>query len=337
MRALDLQIYLDRNVRYPEGVLTPWFTPVAGPGGTNYTAAPQFPTDTLIGPVPNQLSLQSNGDRTGLGIAFNITKTMLGLPNQSNIVIRNLSKENRNHIRRKGGHIELSAGFAADPSLPLLSSGGLLIGKSSRDDADINTELVFLDGRDALVNTYIGATYSGIDGGGTKISAAVQDIATKLSAQFTDLVVTPENIKIAEWKKVAGKAVSLVGNGYAVLDSLSRSYDFSFSIDNGVFHATDNDYQSPRVFNVSAAAGNLINAEPSVFAGTGQKLGVEVEALLDPACRPGMSMQLISTVDPGLNGIYQINTVTYLGDSHMPNPWTMNISARNLAVPGTTP
>ncbi len=333
MRALDLQIYLDRRVRYPEGVQNPWFAPSSGPGGTEYATAVPFPSDTLIGPVPNKISLQSNGDRTGLSIFFSIVKTIDGTPNQSNITIRNLSKENRNHIRRKGGHIELGVGYDGQ-SLPLLSSGGLLISKSTRNDADINTELIFLDGRDSLVNTYIGATYSGTDGGGTKISAAVQDIASQLSDQFNDLTINEENIKIAEWKKITGKAVTLVGNGYATLSALAKAHDFSFRVDNGVFYAEDDDYQSPKIFTVSTVKRNLINAEPSVFSGTGQRLGVTVEALLDPACRPGMTLQLLSTLDPGVDGLYKIHTVTYIGDSHMPNAWTMNISASNVSVPG---
>lgn len=266
--------------------------------------------ELLIGPLADYQGGDANqayrivttGDQDELHVRFNIKKTILGAPNSSTIVVDNLAENTRQRIRQNLTSAQLSVSSGQD--MRIIFSGGVLSSVSTPRWPVIETSINALDGFGAMTFGQFRRTYS--------TSVAISDVLREIASTFPG--VTVGNVDVDGF--LGPKGGSYYGRAQNILDNLADNWGFSWSIQNGVFQAYQDNRTSNRSFLISHRSGTLISAVPILNGPLQQVTGVEITTRLDPRIIPGDSITLESNVAPDLDGEYKATTVEYNGDSH---------------------
>lgn len=260
------------------------------------------------------ISLVTTGADTELNISFTVNKHITGSPNQTVITILNLSSQTRQQLQQSGLSIELYAGYVNQP-LHLVAKGGVLSVVSQRADANIVTNITVMDGRGATLRAFYDKSFTGA----TPVHDVVRELAKTMSEQ--NVSVGEINVK----GLLASKGRVFSGRTVDALDSLAKAFKFSWSIQDGVFQALDDDVGSRKIY-VLDANSNLINVSPLLNGQEQFRVGVDITASLDPRILPGDKVQVTSNVSPELNGKYIVDECQLSGASHDP-AWFVQIKS----------
>lgn len=262
----------------------------------------------------NAVKIRGDGSFAGLRIQFAVKKSLVQLPNQTQVKIYNLSKELRAAIQKSLTRVQVYVGYE-NTGLSLLSQGGVLSSVSERSGADIVTTVTILDGYSATSQAITNMTASG--------SQPVSSLISDLAKQLPGVTVGEINVQ----GDVGGKGRSISSPTSAALDDLSTEYGFSWSIQDGVFQAIDDSgYGSGTGVVLGSPSKNLISAAPVLSGPNQMQTGVKIKAIIDPSVKVGYPVKLNSSINPDLNGIYKAHTIAYSGDTHA-DTWEMDLEA----------
>ena len=227
--------------------------------------------ELLVGPLKDYqgdgnsqqaIRILSDGSTSTLRIKANITKSMISIPNASQITVYGLSKETRNKIMQSQASIRLYAWYDGQQK-ELVFRGGILNCVVNREDTDIPITLISLDGQGGFMRAPVSVSYTN----GIQLKDVVKDVAGKIPG------VTIDDSRIDVSGQVGFSGMAYAGGAKEFLDRLGGQYGFSWSINNGVFEAVSD----KRGFNVETllGAGVLIKASPILSGPAQQQIGAD--------------------------------------------------------------
>lgn len=282
--------------------------------------------ELIIGPLADwqgggssgeAIRIIADGTSRSLRVAFNSTKSIGGSPNKIDIAVWGLSQQTRMAIRGNLTKIQVIAGYETSAnSAGLVASGAILSAIPERQGPDIVLKMTALDGYGGMVR----GVYSRAFGGGTPISAVIQDIAGALPG------VTIGQIDVDGLLFQKGQQFS--GSTPDQLNRLADQHGFSWSVQDGIFQAIGDDRDSGKEF-LFTSERNLINAVPLLNGPTADNVGVEITAKFDARMKPADRMTIQSSVNPSLDGSYKSTSVNLSFDSH----GAAQLRAQSLKVP----
>lgn len=269
----------------------------------------------------------SDGTRKTLDIKFNIQKTCVGAPNESTVILTNASPDTKKYLmsltNKDEISVELFAGYE-DEGMTLLSSGNLIkLFPERQGTSDIFT-LTFLDGSKAISQSHLEAQFNG--------GTAIADIVLALAKSFEKNGVKVDTTKINLTGTVGRRGFTAYGRTATALDKLAASYNFTWSIQDGVFQAYMDQKQkraSQAVYKVSVKEKNLLKATPEIGEKYMQQVGMKIEAILNPKCKCMDIIELESIVYPDYNGQYEIHNLTMSGGTKDMD-WKMEIDSKTI-------
>jgi len=264
-----------------------------------------------------------------LRINFKIEKSLVGYPNTGNIKIYNLSESSRNRITQEGIKTQLFAGYE-DTGVPLLFEGDIINVIHEYKKPDWITEIFAADGINILNTSTINKP---LPAGSTP-----EQVYNELISEMKGISkgVTEGLKKCLSGKRSLLRELQLSGSIKEWLDKIAKDCGFEYSINSGVIETV------PTGLPVSDVAPTTIN-QASGMLGSPERtdIGISVRNLLLPTLKLGRTIRVesINTLinvgnlffrkipDIKNKGIYRIDKLTHIGDTHG-NNWETQIHAR---------
>lgn len=269
----------------------------------------------------------SDGTRGTIGISFSVSKTSVGEPNESTVVLTNVSPETRATLlactNKDKATVELFVGYE-DEGLTLLSCGDLIKMWPEKNGSSNTFTLTYLDGFQAVLNSHLEKQYAP--------GTPVQNIVLDLAGSFAMNGVKVDATKVHVIGAVGSRGFTVSGRTATTLDLLAASYRFTWSIQDGVFQAymdVNGSKASQKIYNVSVANRNLLKATPELGEKYMQQVGMKIEAILNPKCKCMDFIQLESLVYPQYNGKYEIHNIQFSGATEG-QEWKMEIDSKTI-------
>lgn len=258
----------------------------------------------------------SDGTLDGLRITASIKKTVMGMPNPSQISIYNLSANTRSLIQRGLSKVTLQAGWE-NTELHIAFKGSVMSCISERQGPDIITKLSVMPGFGALMQSVSSISFSE----GMAVKDAVKTLAKKLPGiTVTDTMLKdiPGTIGKGGW--------SFAGQTKDALTQLANEYGFSWNIDNDQFRGVGDKAKFDGIVVLDGKDGGLIQISPVLTGPTQIRTGVKIKAVYVPGVQPGSTVRVRSTLQEGLDGDYRINSCSYSLDTFS-DSWVMDLES----------
>lgn len=262
------------------------------------------------------VQFKSDGTLEGLRVTGTFQKTLMGMPQPSQISIYNLSRDTRNAIKGSLTKITVEAGWN-NTDLRKVFQGSIMSSSSERSGPDIVTKLVALPGYGSLVRGVSSVTF----GAGTPVSVA----ARKLASDLPGMTVQGGN-----FQGVAGnigpRGWSYAGSTKDGLTRLGEEHGFSWSVQDGEVTAIGDRFMLGSYVELNGENGGLISIAPTLTGPMQIQSGVKIKALYVPGISAGHSIKVNSTLNPRLSGTYRIHTMSINIDAYS-EAWTMDIDS----------
>lgn len=241
-----------------------------------------------------------------LKVAFSVSKSLSSTQNSAEIKLWNLNEGHRNAVGKEFDDITLEAGYMPPDgggNVGIIFKGQIRDVEHTREGPDIITTLTCGDGDKAFRRATTSKSYPK----GTPVKTVVEDIYKDLKKQ---------GIGKGEWKFPDGmrenyeRPYAACGSCKRELDTIGRSNNFYWSIQNGVLEIVPGDGYLGGMVYLSPETGMI-----DVPAITDN--GVRVSALLNPDVRPGRRVRVESQVlgMNGANGEYRVSSCQFSGDN----------------------
>jgi hypothetical protein len=268
--------------------------------------------------VVGNLLFPADGGDTGYRISFEVSKTMLGAPNEGSITIYNLKNDKIDQLQERGLPVELSVGWK-DEEVVRIFKGDLQTSLTTRSGTDRQTVLKCLDGGQAITYAAGQKTFDVVP-----VSTIVEYLAGEVLG--LDIAVIDVNGETG----FKGRVIS--GSANKELDDLAREFGFSWSVQDDEFYAIDDESDLPDTWEISRSTG-LTTARQILSGPLQVKTGVEILAILNPRIFPNHRIDLKwkegSDFPKNLADIYKVHNITFVGDSHS-SDWHMNLQCFTL-------
>lgn len=250
---------------------------------------------------------EGGAGKQGLRVAFDIKKTDGKEPNEAQIIITNLSPDNRGRLQKKGVKITVEAGYEATGQSRIWRGDTRTV-DHVRDGADWNTTIKCGDGERAYKNARVNESFAAGTGAGT--------VLQYLSEQ--------SGLQIGNSPTVIANLTNRFDQGYVVsgrwrdeMDKLVRSIGYVWSVQ-------DETLQVLLPGQSSTAAIPLVSPDSGLIGspefGSPEKKGkpalVKFTSLLFPTL-PGARVRLKSA---RYDGVIRVKKVNLKGDTHG-NEW----------------
>lgn len=269
----------------------------------------------------------SDGTRNTVNISFSVSKTSVGEPNESTVVLTNVSPETRATLlactNKDKATVELFVGYE-DEGLTLLSCGDLIKMWPERQGSANTFSLTYFDGFQAIQNSHLEKQFNP----DTPVKTIVLELAQSFAAN--GVKVDPSKVHITG--NVGGRGFTVSGRTATTLDLLANSYGFTWSIQDGDFQAymdTGKNRPSQKVYQISLANRNLLKATPEIGEKYMQQIGMKIDAILNPKCKCMDLIELESVVYPQYNGKFEIHNIQFVGDVSG-GDWKMEIDSKTI-------
>lgn len=244
-----------------------------------------------------------------LRISFSFQKSDLETANTGTISIWNLNKQHLSVLNQKNCIVSLSAGYGN--RLSMIFTGVVSIVSTTRDGADIKTDIEVVDNLIELRCKYLSLSYSG------KVNwkTIFEDIAQQLGV----VVTFSHNAKFSN----VSNGFTFVGLAKDALTKGCNSCGLSWNLQNGVLQIKKpGDVMSNYVYLLNSSSG-IIGIPERVDISDGdetekKQLGWDVEYLLNGAINIGDYVKLETDTVKGYFGVYAID---YTGDN-ISGDWT---------------
>jgi len=260
-----------------------------------------------------------------LRVQFEVTKDLFGYPNLAQIAIFNLSRDRVTQISEEFTEVSIVAGY--ENTAEFLFIGEIRNIVSRRDGIDTITEIFAGDGDQVSKDTFFSKTFAP----GTDVKQIVLEIANGFGIPKAKLDGLAEKGSSLNGFSFSGRAKDL-------LDKLSDTYNFYWSVQDGQFTTQDRDGADTdnEVIRITRSTGMI--GSPAVT-----ELGADVRTLLNPKLQPYRVIQIETPdVDIQVNnlffrrklptlgtGLFRVNKVVHTGDTRG-NNWTSSITGRRL-------
>lgn len=264
------------------------------------------------------ITWESDGTLNGLRVTGTFQKTIMGIPNPSQIVLYNLARETRNGIKGSLTKITVEAGWN-NTDLRVVFQGSVLNAFSERSGSDIVTKLSALPGYGAIVR--------GVSSFSAAPGSSVQEVVKRIARDLPGVVVSDNTLSGIQGR-IGNGGWSFAGATRDALTNLSEEYGFSWSIVDGEFTAIADKFMLQDFVELNGKNGGLISIVPSVTGPLQYETGVKIKALYIPGLTAGSSVRVVSDVNERLNGVYRIHTMNINIDAYSES-WTMDIESFN--------
>lgn len=240
------------------------------------------------------------GTFTELKIGFTVDKSVSGKPNTAEIKIYNLTAAHRQTLKKELGEITLECGHRDEGNLGIVFKGFIRDSLDERISKNILTTISCGDGDKAFRKSYISKTYPK----NTPIKDIIIDVQGKMEGVDLGEIKLPDEVTPSK------RAMSFSTTPQNVLNELSRTYKFFWSIQNGKLEVIPGDGSLKNVTYITPQTGLL--GTPSITDS-----GIVVKCLLDPNIRPNriVNIQSKTTDEIGASGEYRVSSVSYGGDN----------------------
>lgn len=264
-----------------------------------------------------------------LRVGFRVSKTVKSSANTAEVKLYNLSEATRGRFHAREDAVIVEAGYVG--LTEVLFKGWITRVGHEQQGPEWVTTIESGDGTREFKQSRISRTFPA----GTKVDDLLKDVVELLGTSKGDLV---KDLSALVSKLVADggpatlpRAFSASGSTKDVLDQLSRSMRFDWSIQDDVAQVVHEDL---------AVRGSAYVLEPPILIGSpvpivatrtkkGKVKGVDgfkFRSLLIPSLRPGM---LLSVKSVALTAVGRIESVTFVGDTHA-DDWTAEGEAKTL-------
>lgn len=262
------------------------------------------------------VSFTSDGTLNGLKVTGTFQKTIMGIPNPSQIALYNLSQQLRNGIKSSLTKITVEAGWR-NTELRKVFQGSILNSYTERNGPDLITKISALPGYGSLVRGVSSVSFApGTD---------VKEAATRMAKDLPGMDVSEDNFAGISGK-IGDGGFSYAGSTKDGLTKLSDEYGFSWSISDGAVTAIGDKFMMPEFVELNGTSGGLISIAPIVNGPMQVETGVKIKALYLPGLSTGNSIKVKSDVNPRLSGVYRIHTMNISIDAYS-EAWTMDIES----------
>ena len=258
---------------------------------------------------------------TDLRIQAKITKSIDPDPNPCTLTITNCAVRTRANLQTKPLIVRIDAGY--DGNLRHLFLGDLRDGRSNKPGTEWTTILQLADGdrayRYARVNRSYGKFSSAIQ--------AVQECAASMGLTVDGAALTSDDLQtqFASGHVLQGKAS----------DELTRvlaPFGYRWLIQDGRLQILRDDQVRPdEAVLISEDTGMIGSPERGAPDTSGKAPILTIEMLLYPELTPGAQIQVQSKT---IDGVFRIEKVTHVLDTHGDEPAKSTIEAR---IPAGTP
>lgn len=265
------------------------------------------------------VKVTSDGTPNTLRVRATVSKTMLGVPNSSSVSVWNLSRETRNAICQSQLSMKVYAGYKGQQK-ELLFSGGVLSAVIEKNGADIVTHLNGLDGQSSLINSVVSQSF--------EQQIELKEVVKKVAAEIKGININPDEIDVDG--EIGYSGIALSGPAKTVLDKLGQQYGFNWFIDNGNFKAVGDKKAFSNTV-VLDGASRLKKVAPLLSGPAQAQIGVDIQAMYVPGVSPGNSVQVKSSVNPLLNGLYKIHNADFDLDTKS-SSWDMNLQCYTVGL-----
>lgn len=188
----------------------------------------------------------------GFYISFSINKNQEKEPNESTVIIYNLSEDNRRELDKKYYYIILNAGYNNDEKL--LSLGEILEVKHIFDTNSIKTTISFNDGSQKYSNSAISKTFSS----GTKIKTIIDEISKSMGYKDPFIADIDDNLEISNATTISGKSSE-------ILKDFCDKAGVKFSIQNDKLYIKKEDSYIPgKTFLINKNTGLIDSVEKKI-------------------------------------------------------------------------
>lgn len=260
------------------------------------------------GNVGDALRVYSAGGVNDLRVQFSTLRTLGGAPNQSDIVITNLSAGSRSRLRTRLTRVELSAGYleGRDAGLRKVTSGAITSSQPVDNPPDIDTLITALDGFGGMSRGVFRKSF----GPGVAISDVVRDVAGAMPG----VTVGGGGANLSG--KLGASGRTFAGRAAEILDDLSAQWGFSWSVQSGVFQTVSDTEPLSTTHVLSYRDGSLRSVKPLLSGPLQIRTGVEISGALNPKINPGDRVRVESNINPDLNAVYTVHEHELAGDTH---------------------
>jgi hypothetical protein len=262
------------------------------------------------------VQMESDGTPNGLKITGTFSKTIMGMPNPSEVSVFNLAHDTRDAIRSSLTMIRVHVGWK-NTEMHIVFQGSVLSAVSERNGVDIVTKISAIPGYGAMVRGTSSKTWAA--------GTPVKDVVKELAQDMPGLVIDDSGIEGVKGK-IGGKGWTYAGNTKDALTELANEHGFSWHIEDGEFRAVGDKASFGGFVELNGQDGGLISVVPMLSGPQQQQTGVKIKAIYVPGVAAGSSVKVNSVVSPKLNGTYRVNTCNISVDSHS-DQWTMDIES----------
>jgi hypothetical protein len=273
-------------------------------GGYNYSHFDYFNSDT-------------NGvEITATRVAFKIEKDFAKEPNTCELHLTNLNQGARHELTRNPLFVHVSAGWEDNGGVQLLFTGDLRHGQSVKDGSEWDTVLQLADGGRAFQHARISRSYKA----GTSALTVIRDAARSMG------LALPQNLETSPaLTRSFPTGIQLHGKTSDELTQLLQPYGYRWTIQNGRLTVLkDDDVEPNQAIVISQETGMIGAPEFGRPEKNGRPPKLSGRAFLNPAIAPGRLLNVRSAL---VTGIFRVDRVTHVGDSHG-SEWVTEFEAR---------
>lgn len=252
-----------------------------------------------------------------LRISFSIEKTFTPTANICDVKIYNLSQYTRNQFHELGDEITVNVGYESNEGEQVLFVANSQRVYHQYAMPEIISTIEGLDA-DLFYNLkYVKGSY--VD----KVSAEqiLRDISNQMDVRT---ILIPPDVPNLSYNQ----GFSYDGPAESALSKVANFLNLDWSIQNKnlIFTKRGQSVDEPPI-QLSAETGMIYFPEilkdmqiRNDFLTGNRRIGWRVRSILNPKIKPRSQVQIFSTQNPALNGIYTVQSVRHVGDTHS-NQW----------------
>ena len=228
---------------------------------------------------------------------FQIERNTLSSVNNAVIRIYNLNEANRNLIRKDEWNtltrrsVELTVGYGDKSGR--VTNGTIRKAWSTREGSNLVTTIDSFDGGWAFVHSFINKNYPK----GTPKQHVIEDLALDLTRYGVSLG------RIGKFEGTLKRGNSFSGNTAQIINDITSNKMF---IDNGKINILHN--------NEYIDTNHIIDSSTGLLGTPLRELEfIYFDMLFEPSINIGEKVEIVSTTDPSVNGIYKIYSIIHTG------------------------
>ncbi len=253
---------------------------------------------------------------TGLGVSFDVERSLSRHPNTANIKVYNLGETNRGRVHEQKHYpVQLSVGHGVAGNLTMIFSGDLRKAQTAKEGNDFVTTVEAGDHERAVRRNRVNETF----GPRASVRDAAQALVRAAGGQAADVPDTLTTLITGAQQFVGGAVFS--GQAATELDRFAQSTGHELSFQDGRPQLVPRGQASSR-------AAVLLNYDTGLISAPTRdtKGRVLARALIVPDLLPGRAVEFSGVA---VSGQFRIESVKYSGATFS-NDWYADLVCKEL-------